>query len=30
MTQIGEGLEASAEDIEKYSGVPKEATMALA
>ena len=30
MTQIGEGLEASAEDIEKSSGVPKEATMALA
>ena len=30
MTQIGEGLEESAEDIEKSSGLPKEATMALA
>ena len=30
MTQIGEGLESSAEDIEKSSGLPKEATMALA
>ena len=29
MTQIGEGLEASAEDIEKSTGLPKEATMAL-
>ena len=30
MTYIGEGLESSAEDIEKSSGIPKEATIALA
>lgn len=30
MTQIGEGLESSAEDIEKSAGIPKEATIALA
>ncbi len=30
MTYIGEGLESSAEDIEKSQGIPKEATIALA
>ena len=30
MTQIGEGLEEKAADIEKSSGLPKEMTMALA
>ena len=30
MTMVGEGLESSAEDIEKSSGLPKEATIALA
>ena len=30
MTLVGEGLESSAEDIEKSGGIPKEATIALA